>query len=163
MILRAAIISIGLLLAGCAATPTTTETADAGLDTRLASVAFLTGSWVRENGDRRAEEHWTEPRSGSMFGVARTMRSDTTRGFEHLRIMIDDEGIVLLASPGGRHPATPFRLVGSGPGFVAFENPEHDFPQRISYRLDGDDLIGQISGDDGGETQTIDFPYTRDR
>lgn len=44
-------------------------------------------------------------------------------------------GIVYLASPGGRCPATLFRLETLKGEYVVFANPAHDFPQRIEYRL----------------------------
>ena len=45
---------------------------------------------------------------------------------------------------------------------VIFENKEHDFPQRIIYRLDSDgDLLGRIEGILDGMDRAADFPMTR--
>jgi hypothetical protein len=54
-----------------------------------------------------------------------------------------------MASPQGRAPATPFRLVEIGPGRAVFANPEHDFPRRIEYLRDGDGMTVRVSGAGG--------------
>ena len=45
---------------------------------------------------------------------------------------------------------------------VVFENPDHDFPQRIIYRLgDNGALLGRIEGNSEGQEVAVDFPMTR--
>jgi hypothetical protein len=45
---------------------------------------------------------------------------------------------------------------------VVFENPEHDFPQRIIYRLIANGkLLGRIEGVVDGTERSADFPMTR--
>jgi hypothetical protein len=66
--------------------------------------------------------------------------------FEFLRLVEDDEGVVYLASPGGR-PATPFRLIEAGERSAVFGNPDLDFPKRLEYRLVEGHLIASVSGD----------------
>ena len=42
---------------------------------------------------------------------------------------------------------------------VIFENPDHDFPQRVIYRLISDeDLLGRIEGMIDGKERAVDFP-----
>jgi hypothetical protein len=59
------------------------------------------------------------------------------------------DDLSFLAQPRGAEGATAFRLVRSAPGEAVFENPAHDFPQRIIYRRTGDRLTGRIEGADG--------------
>ena len=45
---------------------------------------------------------------------------------------------------------------------VIFENPAHDFPQRIIYRRRGaDSLLARVEGMRGGRLRGLDFPYRR--
>ena len=45
---------------------------------------------------------------------------------------------------------------------VVFENPEHDFPQRVGYRrADGGGLAAWIEGTTNGKSRHIDFLYSR--
>jgi hypothetical protein len=52
-------------------------------------------------------------------------------------------------------------IKGTGGDEVVFENPAHDFPQRIRYRASGAALQARIEGTMNGKTRGIDFPYTR--
>jgi hypothetical protein len=117
---------------------------------RVDDLAWLAGTWVTEKAPR-TEERWTPPRGGTLLGTSRTIEGDRTSFFEFLRIEADKSGVVTYwASPGGRAPATPFRLVErSGDAVeqrVVFENRAHDFPQRISYRRRGDVMTARIEG-----------------
>ncbi|MND00816.1 hypothetical protein D3C83_195580 [compost metagenome] len=48
------------------------------------------------------------------------------------------------------------------PGRIVFENPTHDFPQRVIYQgRDDDGLLGRIEGESGGEPLSVDFPMDR--
>lgn len=117
----------------------------------LAQLAWITGSWVMEKGDLRVEEHWTEPRAGTMFGVGRTMKGDRTVFFEFLRIESTPDGIVYFASPRGRAPATPFKAVEIADGKAVFENPDHDFPNRVTYwRAADGSLAARVDGKRNG-------------
>ena len=121
-------VSIGLMFAVVCAP--STKARDLG---DLSQFAWLAGCWVGEGG----EECWLAPRGGTMVGMNRGPdREGRQPFFEFLRIVEDSEGIVFLAMPAGRHPPTPFRAIEIGEERVVFANPEHDFPQRISYWLD---------------------------
>jgi len=85
-------------------------------------------------------ECWSAPRGGLMLGWNRSVRADGRGAFEFLRIADTADGVVYFASPGGRE-ATPFRLAEAADRSVVFENPEHDFPQRILYRLGTDGVL----------------------
>jgi len=60
-------------------------------------------------------------------------------------------GVVLHASPGGRFPTTEFALVDLDDQRAVFSNPDHDFPQRITYQRDGNRLHAEIEGAEDGE------------
>jgi hypothetical protein len=79
-----------------------------------------------------------------------------------MRIVTESAGdIVFVASPAGQ-ATTTFTLKFVGEDEVAFENLQHDFPQRIIYRLEQPDkLIGRIEGTINGESRSVDFPMTK--
>jgi hypothetical protein len=68
--------------------------------------------------------------------------------------------IEFISNPSGQSEAA-FSLVGLSESEVVFENPDHDFPQRIIYRLKGDNLEGRIEGKVKGELRVVDFPLRR--
>jgi hypothetical protein len=107
------------------------------------SLAWLAGHWEWSGPDRRVEELWLPPAGGMLLALHRDVRDGKPAHFEYLRIEAREDGIFYVASPGGR-PPTDFRLVAREPARVVFENPAHDFPQRIEYRLDGDELVALV-------------------
>lgn len=128
----------------------------------LGSLAWLSGTWVSEDATGpRTIEHWLVPDGGSMLGVNRSVVDGRTVFFEYLRIEAEEDGIVYLASPRGRDPPTRFTATESGPQWIAFENPEHDFPQRIEYRREDARLTMTISGIEQGQRRTSSWSLVR--
>ena len=127
----------------------------------LTQLGWLSGCWAYDGSDSGSGEYWMHPVGGSMLAVSRTIKDDRTVGFEYLRIAeVDGESLALFASPSGK-PAVRFNLIKLTDTEVAFENPEHDFPQRIIYSLgEGGALLGRIEGQSDGNPVAIDFPMT---
>ena len=120
-------------------------------------LAWLSGTWVSRSGERWTEEWWTPPRGGIMIGAGFSGRGDKAGAFEHMRIMADESGrIAFYGMPGGA-PAVRFPLVRGGKGEAVFENPAHDHPQRISYRMEGESLVATVSLMDGSKAQSWTF------
>lgn len=84
------------------------------------------------------------------------------RGLGNIGLLFAATGGVqmYIAQPGGR-PPTSFKRTAGGEHWVRFENPDHDFPQRIEYRRQGDVLHAEVAGPgDNGEEAVIGFDYS---
>ena len=129
-------------------------------DAGLADLWFITGRWATiPSSGIRVEEHWTTASAGTLLGVSRTIQGGKTIFFEYVRVERTPDGIFYFASPRGEG-ATAFRLVESGGGRAVFENPEHDFPTRITYeRLPDGRLHAMIEGDQRGRSRTEHWYY----
>ena len=128
--------------------------------TTTADLKFLTGCWAFEANGRRVEEHWLAPAGGSLLGVSRTVAGGKTTAYEFLQIRDLPEGVTYIAKPSNQ-PEARFVLSSRTADEVVFENPAHDFPQWIRYRLDGDTLRARIEGTLNGKARGIDFPFSR--
>ena len=129
---------------------------------RLERLAWLTGNWTGVEGDTIMEEIWTTPAGGLMVGLHRDLRPGRRAFFEFLRIVEEKGQISYYAMPAGRSPATLFPLLSVSDRRVVFENPDHDFPQRILYWLDDDDMLhARIEGTEGGKTRSMEWRYRR--
>jgi hypothetical protein len=97
-----------------------------------------------------------------MLGMSRTVRDGATVAFEFLRITEDENGkVFLVALPSGQQ-STTFALLSQSDNEAVFENPEHDFPQRVIYRLmPGNLLVGRIEGTVNGTARNVDFPMKK--
>lgn len=116
-----------------------------------ADLSWMSGHWRAENEGRVSEEVWSAQEGGSLLGYVRYIRDGETTAFEFLRIATRD-GAVYYAQPGGQ-PATAFALAESGVDMAVFENPDHDFPQRLRYERFGDALTITISNLDESRMQ----------
>ena len=123
----------------------------------IGELAWMSGRWEAGDGDSWTEESWTAPRAGTMFGISRSGRGDRLRDYEFLRLQAGADGILAYnAAPGGR-PAIAFRLTARDGTSATFENPRHDYPQRITYRRTGDTMVATISALDGSNPMSWTF------
>lgn len=140
-------------------TPIAAQTAATSQD--VSRAAWLSGCWELRAGGRTTQEQWMLPAGGAMLGMSRTIVRDTVREWEHLFLGPTAGGIAYVARPS-RQAETVFPAVQLTDSLLVFENPAHDFPQRILYRLRGNDsVIARIEGMRGGQLRGVDFPYRR--
>ena len=125
----------------------------------LSELAWLAGDWQTAPGaDRQVDEHWTVPLGGAMLGTSRTVAGGKMLEFEYLRIVEQEDGIYYIAHPGARTPRTRFKLTRVTADQVVFENPQHDFPKRITYsRGTGGSLTATVDGGEGTSGPTFRF------
>ncbi|HEX7115588.1 MAG TPA: DUF6265 family protein [Steroidobacter sp.] len=128
----------------------------------IASLSWLSGCWASERGEPGSGEMWSAPAGGTMLGISRTIKDGKTVEHEFMQIREEAPGrIVFIALPSGQ-VETRFTLVRSEPHEWVFENPDHDFPQRVVYRLNApDELHAYVEGTRGGATKRFDFRYKR--
>jgi hypothetical protein len=127
--------------------------------TSIKDVAWLQGCWEMRDGDRIVEERWTGPRAGSMLGVGRTTRGETLVEHEFVVLIERDGRLAYEAHPSGQATATFMSKPISGRE-VVFEDPAHDFPQRVGYRSTGPgQLLAWVEGTSNGRLRRIEFTY----
>lgn len=131
-------------------------------DTSLERLGWLAGCWAAEKGEAGSVEHWLPLAGGTMLGIGRTVRNGRTVEHEFMQIRLNAEGQpVFIAQPSRQKEAT-FVATSIGERAVTFENPAHDFPQRVIYRAVGESgLAARIEGQRNGTTRGIDFPMRR--
>lgn len=140
-------------------TATQASAGDPGSDSPSIDVlAWMEGHWVREGDGWMSEELWLPASTDAMVGLNRTTSGGEMKAFEYLRLVTTADGIDYIAQPGGK-PGTPFRLTEWSQGRAVFENPEHDFPQRITYVREGETLTAQISGVVGAEEKESEWSW----
>ena len=96
------------------------------------------------------------------MGMSRTVVNGKVREYEFMVIQKQDDGnVYYVAKPSGQ-PEASFKLINNSPTELIFENPTHDFPQRIIYKQSGkDSLMARIEGTMEGKPQGFDYPMKR--
>ncbi len=146
------------LAAGCALCAAA-ETANAD---PVARFAWLAGCWRAADGaEFGSGEQWMAAAGGTVIGSSRTVKGGRTVAYEFMQIREVEPGqLAYIAQPSGKAQTT-FRLQAQGSPDFVFENLEHDFPQRVIYRRDGERLHARIEGMSKGKLKGIDFPMKR--
>ena len=129
----------------------------------IADLKGMAGCWERKDEKKSLliPEVWMEPAGTSIFGMGRTVKSGKTVDYEFMLIEKRDNGIFFIARPKDNSADTAFKLIRSNADEVVFENPDHDFPQRVIYKWSGNTLTGRIEGKEKGKSVGIDFPMGR--
>jgi hypothetical protein len=123
---------------------------------KIDTLDWFVGDWSGQRRGASIEEHWIPPAGGALLATSRTVNGGKMTAFEFLRIVEQAGTLVYVAQPGGG-TATEFTLVEQDETRAVFENPRHDFPQRIAYTRADDKLTAEISFIDGGQPQRFDF------
>lgn len=155
--LRTVGLALACVLAGALAGSGATAAAPQG----AAGLGWLSGCWATPGAEAGSGETWTAPAGGTLLGLSRTVKGGRTVAWEFLLIQDEPDGTYLVARPSGQ-PEAKFRAVAFTPGKVVFENPAHDFPQRVIYeRRSESAMVGRIEGTANGRARAVDFPLER--
>ncbi|HEX6314861.1 MAG TPA: DUF6265 family protein [Gemmatimonadaceae bacterium] len=135
--------------------------AAASQDSPLTHAGWLAGCWEVRAPNRVTREMWMPPLGDLMLGASRTTVGTRTREFEQLRLGVDGDRLVYTSLPSGQRLAS-FTSVTVTDTLLVFENPSHDFPQRIGYQRRGSDsLLAYIEGPGPNGTRRVSFPMRR--
>ena len=136
----------------------------AGQKSVVEKLEWISGCWVLDDGKERTEETWMKPAGQSMMGMSRTVAGGKTVFTEYIQIRETNGQIAYVVALGLGAKSTAFKLIKSSDNEVVFENPEHDFPQRIIYRRESAEaLFARIEGQEKGVNKAMDFRYKRSK
>jgi hypothetical protein len=113
----------------------------------ISQLKWLSGCWEKTGDNYRSTEMWMDPDGQTMPGIGRVIKNGKTVNYEFMMIHTkEDEKIYLTAKPSGQTEAS-FLLTKLSSEEAVFENPQHDYPQLISYRInEKGQLIAYVEG-----------------
>jgi hypothetical protein len=158
------IMAIGFIaMIACNGLQQNTSENNPGTTERLKSAEWLIGKWENEKDGIHVTEIW-EKGKNAYYGRSYSMRNNDTISSESIQLV--QEGDKLLYVPVVRKQnegkRVVFTLSFSTDNQLVFENPQHDFPQKILYTLiNNDSLLAEISGTYNGKQQSEKFPMSR--
>lgn len=138
---------ITVLLAGCCYGLQAQDRAKEAID-NFNKLSWLAGTWKRTNGKpgRQAHERWENAGAWQMKGFGVSMKEQDTLFVEKLKLVIKDQAVWYVADVPHNKQEVYFRLTEITPDGFTGENPAHDFPKKIVYKLEGNKLKATISG-----------------
>ena len=135
--------------------------AQVSTEQQLEKLAWLEGKWERQNTrqGRTAFELWTK-NSDRFVGKGITMSGTDTVFVERLSIKKKDGELYYVAEVSQNAEPTYFKITQfTKAGFIC-ENPDHDFPKKIEYKLESDGTMKAIIS---GDSRSIPFVFQKAR
>lgn len=164
---------IGLCLAaalfsacGSNETENKTETTEApAVENKLDKLSWVLGTWEMGTPEGTFTEHWEETNDSTYAGRG-TMVSPKGDTLFSEQIRLEQSGGVVYYKPvvSGQNNGqeTVFTEKSLSANEVVFENPAHDFPQRIIYKRPSDStLYARIEGKVEGKDRQEEYQYKR--
>jgi len=139
---------------------------DTGIVTfnELEKANWLIGEWQNNLAKGNASEIWEKKNDSAYIGKSYFIRGKDTLSSEVISLEQTDNKLFYIPIVKGQNNGQPvkFVLTSSMSNQLVFENPEHDFPQKISYTLiDKDSLLAEISGMIEGKLSSQKYPMAR--
>lgn len=94
-----------------------------------------------------------------MIGASRSGDGEKLLFWEHMRIVREDDGNLAFWAISADQRPVRFGAVRVDQSEILFENPAHDYPQRIRYWHEQDMLKAEIALIDG--TKAVQFLFAR--
>jgi len=126
----------------------------------LEKANWFLGRWENKTPEGTFSEEWKVENDSFLLGKSFFIKENDTLFSETVRLVQRGNDLFYIVTVPNQNEAKPveFKLTSSSSDYLVFENPEHDFPKKISYQLvTKDSLYAEISGD--GKSQG--FPFKK--
>lgn len=125
---------------------------------------WLIGHWENRSNERIDFENWTRLNDSTYQGHSESFNGSETISSEQISLQQRGGKLYYIPTVKNQNGGKPvrFALTSSSKNQLVFENPEHDFPQKITYtQITKDSLVAKISGTRKGKQKAIQFPMKR--
>jgi len=132
--------------------------------TQLQKAAWLAGTWENATPEGTLTESWSWQNDSVMSGASYFINGKDTFSSETIRLEQSGTEVYYIPTVKDQNAGKPvkFRLTSSTDKMLVFENPEHDFPKKITYNhVNDSSLVAEISGTVNGELHAEQFPMWR--
>lgn len=130
----------------------------------IKQASWLLGNWQNISPQVTTTEIWNKENDSLFTGKSWVIAGKDTVSSEAINMMQTTEGMFYIPVVKNQNNGQPvkFTLTSSSDHQLIFENPSHDFPQKITYTLiNNDSLMAEISGSINGKQSAEQFPMSR--
>src|SRR6476620_11848008 len=99
----------------------------------LDSFSWLSGKWVGRYDSIPIFEQWKAKEGNVMYGRGGVLSGKDTVFAEKIQIEEREDGLYYVAIVNGNPESVDFKFTGFKNDTAVFEDPAHDFPQRVLY------------------------------
>ncbi|MBS7786924.1 hypothetical protein KIH23_06415 [Flavobacterium sp. CYK-55] len=130
----------------------------------LAQGEWLIGHWENKSPEGHFAEQWNKINNEAFNGKSFFIVNKDTLFSENIELTQKDGAVFYTATVKGQNNNQPvaFKMTSIKPNEMVFENPKHDYPQKIVYKkINDDSLVAIISGSQQGKNSLEQFPLKR--
>jgi hypothetical protein len=131
---------------------------------QLENANWLLGKWGNTTKESDFAENWTKKDDSTFVGESYVLVAKDTVFYENVVLQQKNDSLFYTVSVKGQNKEKPvsFYLVKFSKNELVFENPKHDFPNKITYaQVTKDSLVAEISGIQNGKEAKEAFPMKR--
>lgn len=124
----------------------------------MQKLLWIVDKWVSQSETSTSYEHWEKTNETLYTGGSETIKNGDTVFAEKLKIELIEGKVYYIADVAHNPAPVKFLLTEVNENSAIFENPEHDFPQKITYINENGILHAVIEGPGkDGKTKKVDF------
>lgn len=150
-----------LLLMGCLLLMDHLGHAQESSQQKFKKLEWLVGKWTRTNAKagESGYETWNKTADLKLTGKGVTLSGKKVTFVEDLAFIVKGTDIFYTVIVSGEKKPVYFKLTELSKDSFTCENPSHDFPKKIAYHRDGDQIKAVISGNG----QSVDYIFVREQ
>ncbi|NNT72991.1 hypothetical protein HKT18_12250 [Flavobacterium sp. IMCC34852] len=132
---------------------------------KLEKMNWLIGQWENTTPEGYLTETWSKTNDSTFLGQTYFIinKKDTVHNESIVLTQVNDD-LIYRPTVKGQNNDEPvdFKLTSEVENVFSFENPKHDYPQKIVYKKVNDkSLIATITGKQQGKTSTESYPMQK--
>lgn len=130
----------------------------------LEKIKWLLGAWENRADGTLITESWEQKNDSVYIAKGYVVVGTDTVSAETIRLEQKNGSVYYIPTVSGQNEDQPvvFTLTSASDREWVFENPEHDFPQKITYtQVTPDSLVAEISGMVRGKKNAREFSMKR--
>jgi len=130
----------------------------------ITKAEWLIGNWESKTHEGSTFETWNQLNEHEYAGLSYMLNGKDTVVFENIRLVQEQGSLFYIPVVKDQNEGLPvrFEIKNISATQLIFENPQHDFPQIISYiKVGADSLVAAISGKMNGQEQKQTFSMKR--
>lgn len=132
--------------------------------TDIKKAEWLIGTWENKTPKGSIYETWSKASDTELGGKSYIVKEKDTVIFENIRLVQEQDGLFYIPTVKNQNDGLPVRFATKtiSETQLVFDNPQHDFPQVISYtKISADSLVAEISGMKRGQERQQAFSMKR--
>lgn len=131
---------------------------------KLEEAKWLIGTWGNKTKEGNLTETWSQLNDSTLSGKTIFTTGKDTLFTETIEIIQVNDSLLYNTKVSNQNEGkvVSFKASSNSENQIIFENPKHDFPQKIAYnKISTDSLVAKISGKKDGKETSEEYPMKK--